>query len=225
MSAAGRKLGLSSSTLWRSRSHSQSETSLLRPRTLRRWRALTSTTSSPCASRSQRLDSNRRRSLPSPPGLDPALYQPVGELVEVGGERPKGAHRLRIPIGRHCHVVVLRAAMVPAASSWMRSSSGVQRECRSWGCRWRAALGGCLLFTCTSSIVGFDGWRSRTGGLGKLTFYQTGSPPGMSPMTLSLHPMDHALKRALIPHQRMTSLGPPTPLSSALLPRHTSFLI
>src|SRR5215469_9637792 len=51
IAAAGRKLARNSPTLWSSRSHSQSLTSLLRPGTLCTSRALTSTTCKPRCSR------------------------------------------------------------------------------------------------------------------------------------------------------------------------------
>jgi hypothetical protein len=51
MAAVGRKLARNSPTLWSCWSHSQSLTSLLRPRTLCTSRALTSNTSKPRCSR------------------------------------------------------------------------------------------------------------------------------------------------------------------------------
>ena len=43
--------------------------------------------------------------------LDPAFDEPVGQLIEIRGERAECVHRLRIPIRRHCHVVMLGPAI------------------------------------------------------------------------------------------------------------------
>ena len=100
MASAGRKLPRSKPRICRSRTHSQSETSLFRPGRFFTCRAFTSITLKPRASGIPRMGIHRPRWLPSRRG-HPAGGQPVSQPLQITREGTKRPYRRRVAIRRY----------------------------------------------------------------------------------------------------------------------------
>src|SRR4051794_4034730 len=87
------------------------------------------------------------------PRLDPALLEPVGQAMQVGGEGPEGPHRLGIAAGTdRCHVqggADVNGGRMGAAWGWTGAMSRAGREC------FRRVMAG------TSSGPGWRGGATR----------------------------------------------------------------
>src|SRR5215472_7923979 len=123
--------------------------------------------------------------------LDTALGQPVGHALEVGGKGAKRLHRLGIPISGHCHVVMLRTAVDPGGirldpfEQWGPDPAWVFAGSPAVG----LVLHGRLFDTELA-----DGAGDR--GLRELSTLLDGITTGVSPLSFSHYPMDHAVRRA-----------------------------
>src|SRR5216683_5743793 len=127
--------------------------------------------------------------------LDATLHQPVGEVMEVGGEGAEFSYWLGVAVARYGHVVAGRSTVdacgvgLNALEQRGRQTPVFALRGVTWGsCNALVLHAGLLQSGLGASIRG----QGRDG-IGTLL---NGITTGVSPMTLSQHPMDHARERA-----------------------------
>ena len=130
--------------------------------------------------------------------LHSALHQPVRQPVGIGGEGPKRTYWLSIPIGRHCDIVILGAAVDPRR---IGLDALEQRSTASTPVAGCALVPHCLRPLLALHLRLFHNWiwrlASANRGRRESDILSNGITTSVSPLTLSLQPTDHAPKRAL----------------------------
>src|SRR5207245_749038 len=125
--------------------------------------------------------------------LDPTGGEPAGQAVEIRGERAELAHRLGVAIGTHRHVMVVLAAIDAGGIGLNAFEQG--RPCRPPSFADACAPGLVLhsrLFNRELAAAAKDR------GVRGMNTLLNGITTGVSPSSLTQHPVGHAEGRALM---------------------------